>query len=277
MGLLVARTETSFTDWQTGIIFEQKRHGKWEAAPPEVRSRVEREQESLREAVSSGHHALTVYLRHKLSLAPADDIQALPFPRAELTPGEVRDPPIELECELGEAWRGQLSPALASQPLFWLLCHLAWFEQGRFGTTGVRLSEAFAAGSSTREGQTRNFLRRTGGIPVVRFKVSVFSDCPMARAWWRWRLAGEVERTTKGQISRHDAHRVLQLKQTVWETVILLSLRQVTVINQPGARARLVAEMLDREAKEGDLKKDDVQEIAQVIAREGLRRSFEHA
>ena len=33
---LIRWTDASFTEWQRALIFERKRHGKWEEAPDEV-------------------------------------------------------------------------------------------------------------------------------------------------------------------------------------------------------------------------------------------------
>lgn len=128
------------------------------------------------------------------------------FPRLFGRPGagdDLRRPSPELETELAAPW-GMIPPRLALYPLFWFLCHIAWIEEGRFGYTGRRLADLFLKGgrSSTREAQTRNLLRRTGGLAPVRGRVSVFTDCPLARAWWRHRVAVQVEEASDGRVNR---------------------------------------------------------------------------
>lgn len=51
---------------------------------------------------------------------------------------------MELGEELGAAWKDVLEhrAALASSPLFWLLCHIVWIEEGRLGADGLALEEA---------------------------------------------------------------------------------------------------------------------------------------
>lgn len=275
---LVGKAGPRFSRWQRGIIFEQKRHGKWDKAKPEVKDPIRERQEELHAAVESGAEGLIAYLRRRLGLAPGTEIEAPPFPRPRLQPGEFREPPIELEEELGAAWKDHVRPRAASSPLFWLLCHIAWLEEDRFGRTGHDLAEAFTAGHGdrTREGRTRNFLRRTGGLPVARGNTSVFSDCPLARAWWRWYLSGQVERTTDNRVTARRAHEVLHSNRPAWEELAMLSLRRIVVVNQPRARAAIVSR-LDRRLKQaGKINASDVKAVAGTFARQGLRRSFEH-
>lgn len=193
-------------------------------------------------------------------------------------PGDLREPSIDLERELAAAWREHVRPRLAAQPLFWLLCHIEWIEQGCFGVGGSRLAQAFTAGhrDKTREGRTRNFLRRTGGLPVVRGNVSVFSDCPLARAWWRRRLAEEVERTTRRRIARSVAHEVFHSNRTAWEELVMASLRRATAINQPRARAAIVWQLNERLRSRGRITSRDVAAIAGSFARQSSQRSLEH-
>ncbi len=273
---LLERTGSRFDEWQRGIIFQSTRHGKWTAADPRITNPIRKRQEELQAAISAGAHALSAYLRKKLQISQGE-LGAPRFPRPRLTPREFQDPPLELEEELGKAWIG-LRTSLTSQPLFWLLCHIDWLEQGRFDVTGHHLAEAFTAGhgDTKREARTRNFLRRTSGLPVARGNTSVFSDCLMARSWWRYHLADQVEKVTAGRVRRRTAHRVLHTNRPAWEELIMRSLRRITVINQPRARAAIVHQLASRLESRGHIDKKDVQGITLVFARQGLRRSFEH-
>ncbi len=271
---LLDKSGTAFSSWQEAIIFDQRKHGKPGDHNRAIVERVRGRQEKLVSAIGGGPGALAVYLRGVLGLGLGDPIEALPFPRERITPGEFLNPPVELEEELGAAWE-DLPPRLASQPLFWLLCHVAWIAEERFGDTGHLLNAALTGGGGTREARTRNFLRYTGGL-FVRGKVSVFSDCRMARAWWRWRVAGQAAQVTDGRIDRHEAHAALHANRPAWEELAMLSLRRITVVNQPRARAAIVSRMHRRLREVGKVQKQDVVEIAQQFARLGLRRSFEH-
>ena len=272
---LLDKSGTAFSSWQEGIIFDQRKHGKPGDHNREIVERVRNRQEKLVSAISGGPGALAVYLRGVLGLGLGDPIEALPFPRERITPSEFLNPPVELEEELGAAWEG-LPPRLASQPLFWLLCHVAWIAEERFGDAGNLLNAALTGDVRRLEDRTRHFLRCTGGLFVVRGNISVFSDCRMARAWWRWRMAGQAAQSTDGRIDRREAHAALHANRPAWEELAMLSLRRITVVNQPRARAAIVSRMHRRLREVGKVQKQDVVEIAQQFARLGLRRSFEH-
>ena len=275
---LIRRADAPFTDWQRGLIFEPKRHGKWEEASDEVTGPIRERQTELIDAVTEGPTELVRYLRVQLGLEGDQKIEAPPFPRRELTPSEYKDPPVELEEELGEAWRNALEhrAALASSPLFWLLCHIAWIEEGRIGGDGMALEEALLFGSEAREARIRNFLRRTGGLPHVRGNTSVFSDCPLARAWWRFHLGDEVDRTTEGRIEGAAAHWLFHRHRPSWERLVMLSLKRITTINQPSARAAIAYHLGERMRTNGRFDQKDVEAISTRLARVSLRRSLDH-
>lgn len=260
------------TTWQRAVVYDQGRHGKPSRSNKGVWAPVRERQKELREAVENGHQVLGAYLRDALKIG-SEEIGAPPFPRPRVTPEEFRRPPPELEWELHGAWT-TVTPRLASRPLFWLLCHVAWIEDSRFGETGHRLTQALTAGGgrSGIEGETRTFLRRTGGIPHERGKTTVFSDCPLARAWWRCRIAEEV--AAHGTLTRDDAHFALRANHQAWERLAMLSVKQLVIINQPIARATVVAGLSGRLRNGGNIGPADVKEEAQVCARAGLRQSF---
>lgn len=276
---LVSQADAAFTKWQKGLIFEEKIHrAKWDDAPEEIRAPIRERQSELIDVVRGGPAELVQYLRERLGLESDQTIEAPPFPRRELTPSEYKDPPVELEKELGTAWNEALEhrAALASSPLFWLLCHIVWIEDGRLGADGLALEEALLSGAKKRERRIRNFLRRTGGLPRVRGNTSVFSDCLLARSWWRFHLAGEVNRTTEGHIEAGVAHWLFHLHRPSWETLVTLSLKRVTTINQPGARAAIVYHLVGRVRTNGGFNQGDVKAIATGLARVSLRRSLDY-
>ncbi len=268
------RAAESFGQWQAKLIFEKKYHKKKSRAERRKIIRAVRErQKELKKAVTNGPRGLGRYLRGQIGLGADEEIEAPLLPR-KLTPSEYQQPPLELEEELGGEWQKQIKPRVASMPHFWFLCHIKWIEGYRLGDDGAKLTGAFLAGQrrgNIHESQTRNFLRRTGGI-FVRGNVSVFSDCPLARAWWRHRLATEVFSVTEGTITRNSAHELLHRNRPSWETLVMLSLRQITAINQPKARAAIVHYLRSR--PKGRFDKSDVKAVATALARLGLRRSL---
>ena len=275
---LIRKADAPFTRWQRGLIFEPKVHRcKWDNAPSEVTEPIRKRQTELIKAVTDGPEELARYLRAQLSLEGSNKIEAPPFPREKLTASEYKEPPLELEEELGMAWKESLEQqgALASSPLFWLLCHIVWIEEGRLGGDGLALDEALLSGAQAREASIRNFLRRSGGLPHVRGNTSVFSDSPLARAWWRFNLADEVSKTTNGRIGRKAAHWLFHCHRQSWETLIMLSLKRITIINQPHARAAIAHHLGNRVQSNGRFDQKDVKTIATTLARVSLRRSLD--
>lgn len=272
---LIDAAGPKFTSWQEKIVFDRGRHGHPDRKNQHVWMPIRARQEELQAAIRGGHEALGAYLRRVLHISNRA-LDALELPRRELTPDECQAPPIELERELWEAWRG-LKPRLASRPVFWLLCHVEWIEQGRFGKTGHRLAAALGSRRGKNlEAKTRNLLRHTGGIPHERGKTSVFSDCPLARAWWRGRLAEQVAVVAEAGMSAQEAHSVLHANRQTWETLATLGIRKVTAISQPMARAAVVSRLQACLHKHGRLRPADVHEAVAPVARMGLRWSLAH-
>ena len=262
---LLTGCSRAFDKWQKSLAARNNK-----ALTDEARADIEKDQGTLLAAVADGPEGLTRYFRAWLGFEAGTAIGAPPLPRTALTPGEFRNPPIEAERELADAWEGQVEPAQAAQPLFWLLCHVEWIRQGRIDDIEAALT--LGDGDRTMDQRTRNFLRRSGGLPHVRGNVTVFSDCPLARAWWVRRVAAESARASKGAIGIEEAHKALHDHRQVWETLALLSVRRVTAINHPSARAALVAAIAERALTDTSV----VRAVASALARTALTRSPEH-
>lgn len=265
---LLAGCARAFSEWQQSLAARNNN-----ALDAEERAGLEARQRALLAAVADGPEALARHLRARLGLEAGTEIGAPPLPRTALTPGEFRDPPIEAERELADAWDGQVEPGQAAQPLFWLLCHVEWIGRGRIHDLDLVAALTLGGRSDrTIDQRTRNFLRRTGGLPHVRYNVTALSDCPLARAWWVRRVAAEAARASKGAIGIEEAHKALHDHRQVWETLALLSVRRVTAINHPSARAALVAAIADRALTDAS----EVRAVASALARTALTRSPEH-
>ena len=156
-------------------------------------------------------------------------------------------------------------------PLFWLLSHITWLEDRRFGPDDMHAF--FSDGArDTLDGRTRMFMRRSGGLPHVRGNVSVFSDCPLARSWWRVRIAAEAASDPEAGLTLDDAHATLRSNAQAWERLALLGLRQITVISQPRARAALIAAL----TQHGVFDVPTVLRTGRALARVGMTRSLAH-
>lgn len=272
------KARSQFSAWQRGLVFEKKRFRNRSAAEAKkARAKILNRQKALRDAVVGGPLELGRYLRHEMGLEPNDKIGAPNIPRASLTPSEYQNPPLELEQELGATWEHLIQRGPASQPVFWLTCHIDWIEQGKLGPRGFDLKNALlvSAAKPNRETHTRNFLRRTGGI-FVRANTSVLSDCTLARAWWRYTLAKEVEHVTGSGIAYEAAHEALHVSRPAWETLVMMSLRRITSLNQPMARSIIVEHLVRQLADTGKVTKERVQQAAFALGPLGLRRSLDH-
>ena len=260
-----------FKQWQEGLVFHgRKNQGPDEATVAECMAR----QSKLAESMEGGASTLARYLREELALHGKNLQEVPPLPR-QLAMEETFQPPVELEKELHDAWSTLVHSGAASQPAFWTACHIKWLEQGRLGNDP---DAAFSTGVAGKrqpnlDTRTRDVLRHLGGLPHIRGNVSVFSDCPLSRAWWRRRLAVEaVEHAPAGDLTVDSAHRALHRSNQVWETLVMLSLRRVTAINQPTVRAAIVAYL----ASQDHVQPKDVTAIAQACARQGLGYSLRH-
>ena len=264
----LTRAGPVFTEWQRSLAMRPR-----DLASEETRLAHLQRQRALMDALAEGSAALAHYLRGCLCLDPGSDFGVPPLPRGALTPHEFREAPAELELELAEAWDSHITPAVASKPLFWLLCHIVWIEEGRFGPD--RMHSYFTDGGGrgdTLDSRTRTFLRRTGGLPHVRGNVSVLTDCLLARAYWRVRVAAQVARETDARLSRDEAHDILRAAGQVWNEVAQMALQRTTAINQPRARAALIAALVQTDQRD----RAAVKRVAQALARAAAMRSLAH-
>ena len=263
---LLDLTAMPFTRWQQSLVVRDA-----DLATEQDREALAARQTMLKSALDGGADVVAAYLREHLEINDGVAIDAPPFPRERLTPSELREPPAELELEIADAWRTTFSPAFASRPLFWLLCHIEWLEQGRFGPDSMHAF--FTDGArDTLDSRTRTFMRRSGGLPHIRGNVSVFSDCSLARAWWRVRIAAEAAADPDAGLTLADAHATLRSNGPAWERFALLGLRQVTVISQPRARAALIAVLTEQNVFDDP----SVLRTGRALARAGTMRSLAH-
>ena len=260
-----------FTQWQKGLVYRRR---KGEDPDETTVAGVKERQGALAQVMEDGAEALARYLRQELGLGVS--LRDLPLLPRQLAPEEAFQPPIELEKELYGAWSRLVHPGTASQPAFWTMCHIRWLEQGHLGNDPNATFSTGIAGKREPDldVRTRDLLRHVGGLPYIRGNVSVFSDCPLSRAWWRRRLAVEaVEYASASRLNVESAHRALHRSNQVWEELVRLSVRRVTVINQPRVRAAIVTYL----AAQDGVQTEDVAAIAQGCARYGLGYSLQHA
>ena len=236
MSTLSSKAATRFSEWQKGLVWIHRQHKRASEAEREARrSRVRVRQQELLEAIDGGCSQLSAYLRRELQIPKDDGFKAPPMPR-RLIGAEIREPPVELELAVGRKWREAIRPAQASLPLFWARCYIDWLDERLIDgdllasfTLGGRADhqgQGDDAEVMRQEAQTRNFLRRLCGIPVVRFNVSVLSDCTLSRAWWRFRVADITAENCEGSASSEQVHRILHTSNQAWEELVRLAVRR---------------------------------------------------
>lgn len=234
-----------FRDWQSGLIYQGKRHkSRSEADQAAIQRETARRQLVLAEAIDRGPHAVRDFLCNMASspeaVALLDNLPTLPRP---LTEAEMAQTTLHVDREVSRVLDGWgITPMLAGESSFWALCHARWIGDEMFPDGVARV---FAGGDKTAadtEAMTRTFLRRVCGLPVERGNTSVITDCPLSAAWWRYRLAAEVSDTLVNEgdvLTLAQAHRVLQ-SSVVWETFVLNMIRRLASVNAPRARAAVV-------------------------------------
>lgn len=229
------------SDWQKSLTYEKKKHRDPNSEQAvQRRQEVEQNQARLIAATEAGPEAAKSYLLEALGTdehAARTAVPGLPNP---LTPGEMTRLPVHAERELARTLDGCLTPAQAAEPAVWALCHAVWISDDVFGAD---LAAVFLDAGSTSEARTRNLLRRTGGLRHIRGNVSPLVDCPISRAWWRRRIARDtasvVTAETGDELDTDAAHEVLH-KPEIWSNLVGMSMRQVTAVCAPRARAAAV-------------------------------------
>ncbi|MXZ15031.1 MAG: hypothetical protein F4Y76_05865 [Acidimicrobiales bacterium] len=238
-------SRAAFRDWQSGLIYQGKRHkSQSEADQTAIRQDTGRRQQVLVEALARGPHAVRDFLCDMTSSPEAaallTQLPALPRP---LTEAEMAQTTFHVDREVSRVlddWG--ITPMLAGESSFWALCHARWIGDEMFPDGVTRVFAGGEKTASDTEAMTRTFLRRVCGLPVERGNTSVITDCPLSAAWWRYRLAVEVSDTlvNEGEVlTVAQAHRVLQ-GSVVWETFVLNMIRRLASVNAPRARAAVV-------------------------------------
>ena len=245
-----------------------------ETTADDARNEIRVRQRELIDAVAQGPAALSQYLLRKLRVTDATALRtAAPRLPNPLTAAAMQRLPRYDEEKIAESLQS-VSPAEAATPVFWTACHAIWIEQGYFDD----LVASFLEGPGTKdsEARTRNFLRRTGGLERVRGKVSVLVNCPIAMAWWRVRTAREIaDVSEEASVDFSTAHELLH-DPTIWAELTGLSVKRLTSLNAPRARAASMVALVERgtfgNETKASLKKTRCQGALRAVGR--LSHSF---
>ncbi|MXW41499.1 MAG: hypothetical protein F4124_04310 [Acidimicrobiia bacterium] len=258
-----------FDDWQKSLIYE-----KGLAASDQLVAAINQQQ--LETVVEAGPRRVREYLLERLGVVDRrqaeDAVPRLPNP---LTVAEMQKLPVHAEREIAMSLK-DITPVQAADPAFWTLCHAIWIGNWMFDAdVAAVFMEGGRAGNS--EQRTRNFLRRLGGLHRVRGSVSVLTDCPISAAWWRYRTAVAASR----QASEHgtvlsvvEAHQVLQRSQ-VWENLAGWSVKRVTSLNAPYAKAAVISVLARHDLTTNGAKpQQQIQSVMRSVAQLGHTHSL---
>ena len=226
-----------------------------------------RRQDELQAIVRHGEESLARYLQDKMGVGSssaqtlANAVPALPNP---LTTEEMKELPVYAEQRLYGAI-GTISRKEAASSAFWTACHAVWIDQGMFEDLPTIFLERLQG--ETVDAQTRNFLRRTGGVDErIRGKVSVLTDCPIARAWWRMNTAHLAAEASEGRLDAIVAHRILH-QSAIWVELCEVSVKRLTAVTSSRACAALLLAMLEKGVEDGSHKKQCTQSALRWLGR----------
>ena len=174
----------------------------------------------------------------------------------KLTESIFKNPPMDIEQTIYQNWK-KVTPDFACRDVFWGEVTLQHIEAGKIEAYYLAANGGNLAGGRDRidralsSGDTeamldciRTILRRMSGLRARRGNISVYVDCPFARAWQRTRWIEEVCSAT-GQDYELIA-RVLRLQQNYWDELVRLIVSRNSVLGSPKVRDTLVWVLADR-------------------------------
>ncbi len=266
-------TSDKFREWQASMIFQPKLYGANSASAEEERQRAQSNQERLESAISRGADDVRAFICEELEIVNSTAILSrLPGLPKPLTEAEMKGPTLKVDQEVSQAldtWG--ISPRLAAESSFWMLCHARWIGDDRFPDGVAKVFTESSKAADDLEAQTRNFLRRTAGLHGIRGNTSVMTDCILSGCWWRTRIANEITKTASREgasLSFEVVHHALQ-PRTVWEEFVLHSIKRLAVLNAPKARAAVVCAYVEHTNSKGTHSKVALASAMQAVAQLG--------
>lgn len=264
------------------LVFKGSAHGERGSKEyKEAEQAITARQGVAIDAAKQGVDEFASYLREMLEIEPTEELGTPDLPRS-LTSSEFIDPPLGVERELGSMLLPLVTAREASQPLVWTLLHIGWLEAGSLGNDPYASFFCSPGGKAppSDDRAMRNALRRLGGLPYARGNVSVFSDCPVARAYWRYRVAADVAANSAGLFTSEEAHAALHASNEGWDQFAMVPLRRFPAISESRARAALVTPFLDvtRERNKPSAKAATrkIQAAGQALGQVAVVRSLKH-
>ena len=218
-----------------------------------------------------------------MDMIPTEGSQSYPTPNWKFTEREFRNPPVCTEEKIYDHWK-DLSPAVASCPGFWAQATIDLVREGCIQQTNLS-GKSKAPGDRQIDNAlqemcvlsidscVRDILRRMSGIQYARGNRSVFSDCTLARAWWRERLVRQVSHETG--LAPREIGVALRDSKAHWEALVTAIVSRGTVFGNRAVQNAFVANLAslwtadpsqDRSKLRASLIKDACQSVCMVGA-----------
>lgn len=190
----------------------------------------------------------------RVPLTGEGDAAICPHP---LTETEYREPPVDTQTMLYEAWR-MLTPRLACRSSFWGNITCRHIQQGRIKATYLAANGAYVGGieridralrsqgekrAKVMDDCVRTAIRRLSGLPEARGNRTVYVDCPFARTWWRERFAAQVGRGDVELTAR--VRDVVRLNKTYWEKLVVMIVSRNSVMGSHEIREAFVTRLAE--------------------------------
>ena len=222
MAVVTPTFEESAEQWRKRVVIKGGSGGEYA-----------RRQRVVAEAAAEGTFSLMKYLHNELNTAAGflRPGASIPVPSRRLSAEEMRRPPPQAAALIAETLSG-VSPSDAASPAFWNAVHLQWAQNSIIDPQWSR----YLVGKDD-DATTRNVCRYLGGLPHIRGKTSVLSDCPISAVWWQRRMAARVAEVKECDLPEI---RLLEILSAVWPTLSSELVMRVAVMNQPRALAALL-------------------------------------
>ena len=217
-------------------------------------------------------------MRARKWISSNGDAPAL-LPR-KLSYSEYHKPPYATEVEVAKTWN-YLSPSLASRPGTWARISLELVEnnliEGHYFVDGGsgkyygkdKINRILSKNTPDEIDRcVRDIFRRLGGLIHVRGKRTTFIDCPLAKCWWRHRIACEANSHFRN-FEIEDYSNLLRIA-SVWESLIEAMVSRLTVIGDQNIRPAIVRYLIEN----NNVSKENVKSLLDAVGRRSTTQAL---
>ena len=140
-------------------------------------------------------------------------------------------PPPQAANRIWDALK-TVRPSDASSPAFWTAVHIQW-AQSRI--IEEQWSKELTGGGDDKT--ARRTCRHLGGLPHVRGKTSVFTNCPISAVWWQKRLTSRIMKIPECDLTEE---RLSGMLSAVWDPLCDSLVKKASVMCNLRALAALL-------------------------------------